>query len=249
MPVPALITDLNIVAASNSPAGTDPIGNNLDDYLRASFAFIAQLRDSAGSLSGAPVSGTNGLVLTGTQAAGRCVYVTAGATITLPIASSVPVGTCIYFRTSTSGANRIIQPQGADTLTNRVTTGNIVLQDGDDALVQSGTGGWTAFGGIQNLGASMQFAASLAANGYQKLPSGLILQWGTLTSSASADVTITYPIAFPTAVKSLVATAYASGAGYFATPNALAVSTCSVSAWSSASTRVSAPIFWSAIGY
>lgn len=51
-----------------------------------------------------------------------------------------------------------------------------------------------------------QFAGSnqaLAANGYQKLPGGLIMQWGSVTWSASADVTWTYPIAFPSAVVGL----------------------------------------------
>ena len=40
---------------------------------------------------------------------------------------------------------------------------------------------------------------SLAANGYQKLPGGLILQWGTLASinAATASPTITFPVAFP----------------------------------------------------
>ena len=35
MPVPSSITDLSTTAASNGPAGTDPISNTLDDYLRA----------------------------------------------------------------------------------------------------------------------------------------------------------------------------------------------------------------------
>lgn len=40
---------------------------------------------------------------------------------------------------------------------------------------------------------------SLGANGYQKLPGGLILQWGN-TAVASMDAyTISFPIAFPTA--------------------------------------------------
>lgn len=38
---------------------------------------------------------------------------------------------------------------------------------------------------------------SLAANGYQKLPSGLIIQWATIAISA-VQFTWTYPIAFPT---------------------------------------------------
>jgi len=46
---------------------------------------------------------------------------------------------------------------------------------------------------------------SLASSGYQKLPGGLILQWGSTTltaaSSGTADeLTVTFPIAFPTSV-------------------------------------------------
>jgi hypothetical protein len=44
---------------------------------------------------------------------------------------------------------------------------------------------------------------SLAANGYAKLPGGLIVQWGTVTvtpGTATGNVSVTYPIAFPTAV-------------------------------------------------
>jgi hypothetical protein len=42
---------------------------------------------------------------------------------------------------------------------------------------------------------------SLATNGYQKLPGGLIIQWGTLpTTSDDGTANITWPIVFPTAV-------------------------------------------------
>jgi len=48
---------------------------------------------------------------------------------------------------------------------------------------------------------------SLAASGYQKLPGGLVLQWGTTTSiSGDANLAITFPIAFPTACRSVVVT-------------------------------------------
>jgi hypothetical protein len=40
---------------------------------------------------------------------------------------------------------------------------------------------------------------SLAANGYQKLPGGLILQWGTYDAVAASSGTITFPIPFPNA--------------------------------------------------
>lgn len=46
---------------------------------------------------------------------------------------------------------------------------------------------------------------SFAANGWQRLPGGLILQWGTVTLVGATPVTVTFPIAFPTAFRSAAA--------------------------------------------
>ncbi len=43
-------------------------------------------------------------------------------------------------------------------------------------------------------GLPADFTSSLAANGYQKLPSGLIIQWGT---QSTATNTVVFPISFP----------------------------------------------------
>lgn len=47
------------------------------------------------------------------------------------------------------------------------------------------------------------FANSLSTNGYQKLPGGLILQWGrvntTATGGTASNVDVTFPIAFASA--------------------------------------------------
>jgi hypothetical protein len=40
---------------------------------------------------------------------------------------------------------------------------------------------------------------TLAANGYVRLPGGLIVQWGTAVTSSSSDFEVTHPIPFPTA--------------------------------------------------
>ena len=59
---------------------------------------------------------------------------------------------------------------------------------------------------------SQEFGASLAVNGYQKLPSGLILQWGLVsTALANTSYPFTYPIAFPTACRSVLVTSAATG--------------------------------------
>lgn len=44
-----------------------------------------------------------------------------------------------------------------------------------------------------------EFAKSIGANGYQKLPGGLILQWGQGDMGAGTSVAVTWPLAFPTA--------------------------------------------------
>eukprot|EP00697_Spironema_sp_BW2_P007645 gnl/Spiro4/21991_TR10800_c0_g1_i1.p1 gnl/Spiro4/21991_TR10800_c0_g1~~gnl/Spiro4/21991_TR10800_c0_g1_i1.p1 ORF type:complete len:317 (+),score=-32.21 gnl/Spiro4/21991_TR10800_c0_g1_i1:924-1874(+) len=59
-----------------------------------------------------------------------------------------------------------------------------------------------------------QFGVSLAVNGYQKLPSGLIIQWGQTPSlTANASGTVTYPISFPTAFLAFSATGGATSGG------------------------------------
>lgn len=55
---------------------------------------------------------------------------------------------------------------------------------------------------------------SLAASGYQKLPGGLIIQWGQIASGGSGNSdSVTYPIAFPNAVFSVTATVQHAAAG------------------------------------
>lgn len=52
MPVPNAITDLSTIAASNSPAGTEPV-ITADDYLRTHASFLRQLYDLLKAASGA----------------------------------------------------------------------------------------------------------------------------------------------------------------------------------------------------
>ncbi len=59
-------------------------------------------------------------------------------------------------------------------------------------------------------GALGNFGASLAGNGYQRLPSGLIIQWGVTkdvtTTAAPTGLIVPLPIAFPTNIFSVVVT-------------------------------------------
>ena len=51
-------------------------------------------------------------------------------------------------------------------------------------------------------------ANSLSANGYSKLPGGLIIQWG---QGAAGVASVTFPIPFPNNLFSLVTTPYSAG--------------------------------------
>jgi hypothetical protein len=57
------------------------------------------------------------------------------------------------------------------------------------------------------------WAGSLGTNGYQRLPSGLILQWGRNTAQvgSSGTSTVTFPVAFPTACQVVTTTFQQAG--------------------------------------
>ena len=55
------------------------------------------------------------------------------------------------------------------------------------------------------------FSKSFGTSGYQKLPSGLIIQWGTGLTAADGSLKVTFPIAFPTACVGIHGTHSGSG--------------------------------------
>lgn len=73
-----------------------------------------------------------------------------------------------------------------------------------------------------------EMARSIAASGYQKLPGGLILQWGVIGSIAGGgSTTVTYPIAFPNGA--LVASASIGATANTTTPSAAGIQRSSAS--------------------
>lgn len=63
MSVPSTVADLSATAALNSPAGSESIGTNLDDYLRSHAAILRQVYDAA-PLNVGTVSGTDTITAT-----------------------------------------------------------------------------------------------------------------------------------------------------------------------------------------
>lgn len=85
-----------------------------------------------------------------------------------------------------------------------LTSGSITLQE--PAIAGSNTISLPASTGTVALTENFTGSnVSLTANGYQKFPSGLIMQWcESSVQTGEIDITVTYPIAFPTAVLQVV---------------------------------------------
>ncbi|XLV73323.1 gp53-like domain-containing protein [Ralstonia syzygii subsp. celebesensis] len=63
-------------------------------------------------------------------------------------------------------------------------------------FVSEGVGTWEAHGTAM-LDQLTCFSSVIGMAGYQKLPSGVILQWGTAATAANTDVTQTLPLTYP----------------------------------------------------
>ncbi|KVT76488.1 hypothetical protein WK56_03875 [Burkholderia ubonensis] len=135
-------------------------------------------------------------------------------TATLPSEVGLPPGAAIAFQRGaqysltigTNRANAIIDTTIGLASSITLATGEFVV------LVWSGTY-WQAFGTYtQRVG--QPFANSLTSSGYQKLPSGLIIQWGSVPNiPAGGSATVNYPIAFPNSLLSISAIAGATSTG------------------------------------
>jgi hypothetical protein len=122
-------------------------------------------------------------------------------TITLPSLASVPAGTA-FLLIAASGFTPTIQAAGADVLHVSGSASAVVLPSRGTLYLVAGPGTWNGDMGDYALTRSPLFDATLTTSGCQRLPSGLIMQWGQLGAPGSlADETIpvTFPIAFPTA--------------------------------------------------
>ncbi len=126
-----------------------------------------------------------------------------------------------------------------------------ILKPGTNIRLTSlGNNYWYNLGGSAQLEFSSGiFDKSLSTNGWQKLPSGLIIQWGVGTTSSSTNVLVTYPIVFPTARLSNYVTAD-SATNQFVTCDQLGVSGLYVNGWlSNTGARTAVQFKWLAIGY
>ncbi|KVQ15680.1 gp53-like domain-containing protein [Burkholderia ubonensis] len=181
---------------TGAPKGTTP--GQFDSSTRlATTAFVQRALGSFQMSASLPVGTTNGSV------ADIGKYFTqqgaAAATYALPSTTELPSGAAIGFKV-TSNFPLTIQCSGGDVISaNGQTLSSLTLGTGDDVMLVCPQKGFWFASGSAVVGQSSKFAASLNSNGYQKLPSGLIIQWGYTSVPANSLLTVPLPIAFPNA--------------------------------------------------
>jgi hypothetical protein len=123
---------------------------------------------------------------------------------TLPPSGSVLPGTVIkLYKYGIS--NGTIQASGTDFINANGTNGSIVTTDtGFIEFVKEAGAIWNTFAGDLALTRSKYFESEKANYGYQKMPSGLIMQWDSMVRNNFDSVSFRFP--FPTNVVSLQCT-------------------------------------------
>lgn len=232
MPVPTSITDLSTTAASNSPAGADAVFPNLDDYLRAHAAFIAQLNAAdatkvakAGDTMTGPLvlnadpsvalgAATKGYVDTGLAGKADSAHTHTWQSITSQLATD---------GTNTEDPNATTQGVMLTNHANSPAAGvfwtittvhhhadwksQIAIEMGGNAsrvyARSKSVGVWYAWVRC-DLGEGL--TRSIGTNGYLKIPGagGLMLQWGQFSHGGGGNVAVSFPIAFPNAAVAVV---------------------------------------------
>ena len=141
-----------------------------------------------------------------------------------------------------AGSNTIVLNDGTS-----VTS--LTIKPGDTLTLVSNGPSWFVQGGSQALAKSASFQTNSATPGYQRLPSGVIIQWGSATTSATG-VSANFPVTFPTACGVVQLTIQTGGgAGIWASHLTPTTSAVYLQAWTATGTQVAALVEWMAIGY
>lgn len=146
---------------------------------------------------------------------GMLVEINAAVALTLPAANTVPAGEGFLLHSTIAGASAV--RAGADVIYTGVganSVSSLAINRGEHLwLLSNGANGWYIGGGSAALSFADCFGGSVASPGWQKLPSGLILQWGNNSFSTGGSA-ITFPIAFPNSLYGIMLGQGGNGGGY-----------------------------------
>jgi hypothetical protein len=242
----ALKAPLDSPALTGNPTAPTPAQFDND----TSLATTAHVQRALGSFAGyTPVGVSRALTAADI---GKVLWISnTPVTLTMPTPTSIgaAVGSAVtvfgnaYTGTVAPGAGAAINyAAGGD--------GQVVVAPGQSATFVALTGTtWQIVSSTAGMVKNADFAFSKASPGYLKLPSGLILQWGTFGGSPSGDTAITFPIAFPNAFLSGNISGLNSGTGAFGGYNSPTLTGMNGNWWSAATTRQGGNCTYLVIGH
>ena len=212
--VPSLVLGVNQCLTLTTDGGTgwylemqNMYGNTAPQFDASSkLATMGAVQRASGNLAGIKAE-PNSRALTAADAGFLLGVTTGGITLTLPDKATLADGTRFWLKNTVGTSYFTLAAPGGDviTITHGLLPASINVDVGEDAEITKFGTSWVLTGGTV-LRRLPSFAASFAGNGYQKLPSGLLLQWGNFTGQGTGNsVGITFPIAFPNACQALVA--------------------------------------------
>lgn len=244
------LTDFDSPVLTGNP--TAPTPAQFDNG--TSLATTGFVQRALGNL-GSALSVSSATVLTAADA-GKCIRAGGGGyTITLPLAAGLPNGACFWIQ-STGTSPISVQRSGSDVIDageNNLST--ISLGLGEDVLiVRIEDAAYAILSGLGNMKNAASFKASFASSGYQRLPGGLIFQWGSfsLTSAAAGTVytrSITFPVSFAAACIHFSSSAMTNSPNYINTSVGMGSTSGGDVFLHTQQPFSSIPVYWFAIGY
>lgn len=173
----------------------------------------------------------------------------ANGTCGLPAPNAVPAGSRLIIQNAASASWQLTISTPSGNISgpgrNGIAGTTLVLTGGVAAqmeFVSDGVSVWYAVNG--------NFAASLGSNGWQRLPNGLIVQWGSETVTSNAgNATRSFPLTFPNAAL-FVMTSHNTQDNVYANAQITVVSASQFSiGLTMAAEGLSRPLPWIAIGW
>ncbi|WP_409318683.1 phage tail protein [Pseudomonas sp. KCJK9016] len=133
-------------------------------------------------------------------------YSAAPVTATMPVLGVAGNASTLHVINLGTGALTINPAANERIISSNNTVGSLLLGIGDSAqLIRVGTD-WRLYGGSVSDRYASAHSGAFGDAGYQRFASGNIEQWGYGSTDANGDVYVTFPISFPVAFSSLVAT-------------------------------------------
>lgn len=235
------LSDLANIAVARSNLGLGNVDNTSD--VNKSVASAAQLT-TARSINGTNFNGTGNITTNswGTSrtitigSTGKSVNGSADASWSLTEIGAAPVSHAHDASAIISGVINIARLPDASTTAQGVVQLSSAVNSTSTTLAATASAVKAAYDAAMSDDSFLK-----SASGYVKLRSGIIIQWGTNTAS-DPGTTVTFPIAFPSACRSVTATYAQTGDKISMAAHTLTTTTFKLYGWNYSA-------YWIAIGY